>query len=133
MFANTLTLKKQDGTDVDFVLTKYDGQGGSSRLSSGSTLTDPTTMAINHRQVSPKGSAVVIDQHLIKFEDTLVDSATNRSVKSVVNLTLNIPRDGLFTKTSLHDQLRQLIQLLTGSTTVTVSTTVIDQLLRGES
>jgi len=126
-------LDARDGSDQTFALIGED-QTGSKRIDTASTLTEPRTLVVKH-STSGTGTAA-IDRHLIQSSVTKINSS-GVARTGTVNLTIAMPRDTVVTAALIEDCIANIVSLICNhafsATTGFTNTTVIDQLLRGES
>lgn len=118
MFSDTVTISPTaptigTGSDVDFVTI---GQGAQSRerLNDDTTLSDPEKLIIKHQQTGSEKTGNLVDRHLISLSRVERDSDGNPHT-CVVNLTIAVPRNGLFSTVEVERQLSILENFLLGS------------------
>lgn len=130
MFANDLVLDGASGADTTYRLQSYDGNGGSRRIDTATTLAAPSVLTIKH-STSGKGTAA-IDRHLVQIQKTITGS--QGPVTLTCNFTVAVPRDVAVTPTIVKDAIVNIVDLLTDGQIASVATTAnIDSLLRGEA
>jgi len=112
MFADTLTLKNLAGADRTFKLRKQDGTG-TERIDAASSQSEPILMVIKH-SVQGSGPAA-IDQHLVQFSRTKLNSTTGKLVTARINLTIYVPRDSTITVANVEDDLSSLLRFVAGT------------------
>lgn len=129
MLTDPIVLKRQDGTDATYRVTTYNGNS-STRLDDSTTLAAPTQLVISHQ---PQGKAPNLShRHLISLSDIEVDGAS--TARCTVNLTITCPDNTtLVTPALIASLIRQLCELLTTESTITVDTSFLNAILRGES
>lgn len=127
MLTGDLSLKNVADASKTFTVINYDN-GGSTRVDTSSTLSEPKVLKIQH---SSSGSgASKVDRHLIQRQDVIVDSTSTYRV--TVNVTITHP-ESYDASAAVLDQLREIIDLLTSGTVPTVDSSLVSQILRGES
>lgn len=130
MLAAQQVLDDADGTDITFELVSQD-KTGTSRLDSSTTLAQPRMLNIRH-SVSGKG-VDAIDRHLVQVTQKIVSGSSEAT--ATVNFTVAMPRNPIITEAMIYDLCSVLICLVTGEAypTVSLTTTTIQKLLRGEA
>lgn len=128
MFAATQTLDDASGDDVTYVLVKQ-GDIGTTRLDSSTSLAYPGQMQIKHSVSGSNGNAS--DRHLVQFSRTLAGTGGAKTL--VANFTLNVPRDSVITNQIVYDLVANLLDFITAGDIATMTTTNVLALLRGES
>jgi hypothetical protein len=106
--SDTITLDDAVRGDVHYNLISKVGNT-STRLDSGSTLAQPQELFISHQKTS--GGGVVTDRHLVSFRKTKVN-AQGDPLTVVVNFTVAVPRDTVFTTPEITALVRHLMDFL---------------------
>jgi len=116
-----------DDNPVEFTSIKTEPTGNT-RLNVATELSLPEFLVIRH-SLQGKGDKT-IDRHLVQLMRSERDELTGLVHSCVLNLTLTVPRVGLFTETEVRRQMNLLTQFLNqGSGT----STTLHRLLRGET
>lgn len=114
-FADPLSISKGSLTPVttsplSFVTNKLENQG-KVRLNTATDLTNPETLAIRHQATgSDKNGGTIVDRHLVSSSRTERD-VNGVAHQCVVNLTIAVPRNGLFSEAEVTGQVALLANL----------------------
>jgi hypothetical protein len=96
---------------VTFVTNRREPTGAV-RLNTATDLSNPETLTIRHQVTgSEKNGGVIVDRHLVSTSRVERDSAGVAHM-CTVNLTIAVPRNGLFTTTEVTRQIALLANLL---------------------
>lgn len=99
------------GSEKVYVLTGRDGTS-STRMNQATDLSNPELLVIKHQKVgSETNGGTIVDRHLIQLSRTERD-ANGKAHAMIVNFTLAIPRNGLFSDGETDGMCWQLANLL---------------------
>lgn len=132
MLTANLALDGSTGTEATFNLQTY-LPDGARRIDVASTLTEPRTLEIKHSSTG-KGAAVV-DRHLISATSQQADAA-GTPFKAIVNLTMSVPRNAVFSNADVLDLVSYIVDFITDggfSGSGLAGSTNASAVLRGES
>lgn len=106
MLANTLTITAPDvsGADDTFAYVLIDNNGDRHRTWTEAPLGQPTKLIIKHSSSGKVGD--VTGRHLVSLERTKKDGTLQG--KLVINTTVSVSENGLFTDLEIISMLRQL-------------------------
>ncbi len=118
MLADPLTIPAAtptagSGSGVTFTTTEFAGKS-STRLNTATSLSAPETLVIKHQTTGPDKNLVVRDRHLISSSRVETDT-DGKPYACTVNLTFDVPRNGLFSDADVLRQLSILANLLTST------------------
>jgi hypothetical protein len=98
------------GSDVDFVVTSRAGSS-CERLNDATTLSDPEKLVIKHQVTGTEKQGNLVDRHLVQLSRVERDS-DGVAHACVVNVTMSVPRNGLFSTAEVTRQVAILANLL---------------------
>lgn len=84
------------------------------RKNSATTPSDPENMVINHFVQGSEAAGTLADRHLIQLSRVERDTA-GKPFTCVVNLTLTVPRNGLFSTAEVTRQIQLLANFVLAS------------------
>jgi hypothetical protein len=128
MLSQTIVLKDNAAADVTFATVGYPANGAD-RVDIASTTTSKGALTIRH-STQGKGDQLA-DRHLVQFSRTNSDLTGSGSV--IVNLTITKSQNSLVDAADVYDALHEMLDLIATMGTATLDTSLIDQILRGES
>lgn len=132
MLSTNLSLDKSDGVEVTYNLQSY-LPDGARRIDVTSSTAFPNLLTVQH--TSSGKVPVVTDRHLISATKSIANGA-NPAQKATVNLTIAIPRGGLFGTVEVADLVSVIIDLISDggfSAAGIAGTANLAAILRGES
>lgn len=122
---SSVTPTAGSGSDVTFTTIER-GLKETTRMNTATDLSSPENLVIRHQvQGSTKNGGTITDRHLIQAARTELDGDGN-PYTCVVNLTIAVPRVGLFSQAEVQRQIDLIVNLLLASGAVAA-------ILRGES
>lgn len=127
MLATNITLKNVAAEDQAYVVIGYPANG-SERITTTTTAADKASFIVKHTE-SGKGASMA-ERHLLQISREV--NTIDGSAIAIVNLTISNPVSTLLDNDDVKDLVSQLVDFLV-SGTVTLDSTVLDAVLRGES
>lgn len=127
-FSDPLVLHNVAEANVTFA-RKYADKAGSLYYDAAAVPPEANEIQIRH-QATGSGLSKG-DRHTWTYNMVRTNTA-GELVRGAVNLSLNVPSNGVISEADISDGLRALIDFLASTTPVTLSTTTISALLRGE-
>lgn len=115
MLSDTIILGKDSTTTRTYRVIGYPNGGGSERVAADSLVGQPKRMSIKHQKTG--SGDLASDRHLISLS-AVKNNSSGKPQSCIVNLTLQIPSNGLFTMDDVKEQVQQLIYFLQADATV---------------
>jgi hypothetical protein len=91
------------GSEVEFV-SNNTYPGGTDRLNSATSLSDPEKLVIKHSVSGSEKGGNLVDRHLVSFSRVERDE-DGKAHQCTVNVTIAVPRNGLFSTAEVTRQL----------------------------
>jgi hypothetical protein len=101
------------GSDVDFAVVGR-GTRDTSRLNDATTLSDPEYFNVKHNISGTEKGGDLTDRHLVQLSRVERDS-DGAAHTCVLNLSIVVPRNGLFSEAEVLRQVSLLTNFLLGS------------------
>lgn len=101
------------GSNVTFNKIRQAAQEAE-RLDAATTLSDPQKLVIKHQTSGSEKAGNLIDRHLVSFSRVERDSSGNAAA-AVVNLTISVPRNNMFSTSEVQTQVNMLVNFIMGS------------------
>jgi hypothetical protein len=137
---STINLKPVSESAEEFVLILSKDQTGTVRVSTSEVAPNRSELKINPTSSTKKYTSTsgnqtkvsTINRRSVSLPKTVYDAAGDAHLYTV-SVTIVYPENATVTKSLILDSIRQVIDMFASTSPVSLDTTTIDQLLRGEA